>query len=686
MATSLRDRLRLALRAFVLGKGVVDAGDQAWGHDSSTYSPPEYGNYITTSNGVYSCVTLRADLLSSLPLRVSRLRRGERQRVESGPLYELLHKVNPFWTMGRLMKMTEMSLCLWGESFWFLERGPTGKGTPKEIWWGRPDNVDVLPHPTNYIRGYVYRPTNGHPDIYFDPSEVIWLRYPNPLDEYAPLAPLSAGRQAADIASAAMHSNRNLFENGMMAGGFVMPMTGQSLTTEQASDLERKFERRFKGVDKAHRWGVLAKEFQIKGMGVSPKDAEFLGALKWALEDICRVYKIPLDLIGGQRSYENISAAMLAVWTQAIEPEARFIAEELTEQLLPMFGQEADLVEFDLSGVRVLQEAEGERWTRAKEQIQIGALTVNQWRRSHNEEPVAWGDAWWASAALVPVTSADALPIATPDAAPVLPRSTAATQTRAQQRDVAYGSPEHERLWRAFARRTQRQEQKLGKAVADLLKRQQASVIGRLTGRSARSAEEVANQPFSLEEWIKKFRSELRPLLKEIVLEAAEEAWDGLNIGGAFDVTNPEVAKFIEQRAQRFAQLVNETTYAQLQTSLAVGTDAGESIALLTERVNSVMEGRIRSSAETIARTEVIGASNGGALRSYQASGVVEKKAWLAALDDRTRETHKEAHGQTVGLDEDFKVGGAVGPAPGQMGKADEDVNCRCAIRPVLGD
>jgi SPP1 gp7 family putative phage head morphogenesis protein len=268
----------------------------------------------------------------------------------------------------------------------------------------------------------------------------------------------------------------------------------------------------------------------------------------------------------------------------------------------------------------------------------------------------------------------------------VLPRSASATQTRAQQRDVAYGSPEHERLWRAFARRTERQEQKLGKAVADLFKRQQASVIGRLTGRSARSAEEVADTPFSLEEWIKKFRSELRPLLKEIVLEAAEEAWDGLNIGGAFDVTNPEVAKFIEQRVQRFAQLVNQTTYDQLRTSLAVGADAGESIALLTERVNDVMGTRIRSSGETIARTEVIGASNGGALWSYQESGVVEKKAWLAALDDRTRETHREAHGQTVGLEDDFEVGGAFGPAPGQMGKADEDVNCRCAIRPVLGD
>jgi uncharacterized protein with gpF-like domain len=95
---------------------------------------------------------------------------------------------------------------------------------------------------------------------------------------------------------------------------------------------------------------------------------------------------------------------------------------------------------------------------------------------------------------------------------------------------------------------------------------------------------------------------------------------------------------------------------------------------------------RIASTPETIARTEVIGAANGAVLEAWEQSGVVEGKSWLAALDDRTRESHIAAHGQTVPLDEDFQVGVGSGPAPGQIGEAEEDISCRCTITAVVSE
>ena len=81
-----------------------------------------------------------------------------------------------------------------------------------------------------------------------------------------------------------------------------------------------------------------------------------------------------------------------------------------------------------------------------------------------------------------------------------------------------------------------------------------------------------------------------------------------------------------------------------------------------------------------------MGASNGGTIESYKQSGVVRGKQWLATLDNRVRESHADAHGDIVGLDEDFEVGEGSGPAPGQMGVAGEDINCRCTVMAVLGD
>ena len=98
---------------------------------------------------------------------------------------------------------------------------------------------------------------------------------------------------------------------------------------------------------------------------------------------------------------------------------------------------------------------------------------------------------------------------------------------------------------------------------------------------------------------------------------------------------------------------------------------------------------RIRSSGETIARTEVNGAANGGTLKAWEQSGVVEKKSWLSALEPgRTRDTHVEAHvryqAEPIGLKENFQVGAGSGPHPGAIGLAEEDIKCLCTLVPVV--
>src|SRR5690606_7540915 len=126
----------------------------------------------------------------------------------------------------RLLNMTELSLCLWGSCFWFVERagGKAARGLPQQIWWGRPDRVKVHPHPVDYISGFTYTSGNGGQEIYYPAHQVVWIRYANPLDEFSGLSPLAAARLSADTASAAMRSNRNIFANGSNMAGVVTPV------------------------------------------------------------------------------------------------------------------------------------------------------------------------------------------------------------------------------------------------------------------------------------------------------------------------------------------------------------------------------------------------------------------------------------------------------------------------------
>jgi HK97 family phage portal protein len=703
-----------ARRDFVLGPAVVDPADAYWGHDATPFKPEEYAAYLASSNGVYTCATLRAELLASLPLRFYQGQGEKRVEKPDSPAARLVKYVNPFWTLERLIRMTELSNCIWGEAFWFLDRGQSGRGAPAAIYWGRSDRVRVVPDEKKYVAGYLYTPVGAAEPIPFEPQEVVWMPYANIIDEFAGLSPLAAARLAADTASASMQANRKMFENGLHLGGIVMPPPGGNIfPPEQAKTLSELFDRRFKGIDKAHRWAVMQFEVQTKEMGnVTPRDAEYLGGLAQSLSDIARAYHVPLDLVGGQRTYQNFEAAMKAVWTLAVLPQARWIAAELNEKLLCYFP-DVDECEFDASGIAELQEAETERWAREREQIDRGAITINEWRAANGLTPVAWGDDPLVGGGLKPVSYLMENP-GGPAPAPLEPPAQGEDAGEAEEAAVppeealtarrlratipvcapAYGSPEHRRLMGRFETRANKMEGVFARKLKPLLERQRDEALGNLRvikalagldgalGVNVRGT--VADNPFDRDKWDRILGREMAPVYREIVDFAGQAELDDLGIALKFNLSAAGVKKFLAAAAQRFAEQVNETTWQLLRDSLGEAVTAGESVSQMQARVEAIMVDRIRSSSETIARTEVLRCYTGAENEAWRQSGVVEARSWLAALDDRTRADHEAAHGQTVGLNEPFEVGGVKGDGPGLMGAADQDINCRCTVIAVL--
>jgi len=88
-----------------------------------------------------------------------------------------------------------------------------------------------------------------------------------------------------------------------------------------------------------------------------------------------------------------------------------------------------------------------------------------------------------------------------------------------------------------------------------------------------------------------------------------------------------------------------------------------------------------------IARTEALSAVNSATLAAArtQKGHATLAKEWVSMRDELVRTTHKPvtgADGQTVGLDEDFVVGGHRGGYPGDPRlPAQEAINCRCVLR-----
>ena len=350
----------------------------------------EYGSYYATSVPVYAAIKLRADAVSRPPVRVYRRRPdGTRLPVAADhPIQQLLDRVNPWYTRGDLWQATEIYLNLWGQAFWALERDEQGR---REIWPLRPDRVTVIPDRRRYLRGFVYRASGGATAAY-TPDEMVWLRYFNPLDEYAGLSPLAPARLSVDMGGDALRFNRNFLRNSAQPD-FVL-LTDAQLTDAEIEDFYTRWETRYQGPQNARRPAVANFIKDIRTLGLSHRDMDFIGGLRWSLEEVSRAYGVPKPLLSDleRATFANINAAERIFWRNTIVPEVRFLEDHLNRMLLPRLGYPGLELEFDLGVIEAMQEDENSRVNRQMQLLDRGVLTINEVRRQRNLPDVPWGN------------------------------------------------------------------------------------------------------------------------------------------------------------------------------------------------------------------------------------------------------------------------------------------------------
>lgn len=376
-----------------------------FGHQSP-FDQEKYGEYVVTSNEIHSAVSLRARQMAGLQLNLFRGRDANRVATKPDhPAVKLLDYVNPFWSAERLNRMDEMCMGIWGESYWAVEKDPFG--TPTEIWWLKPTRVKPVDDRDKYLKGYIYTSATGE-RIPFTPDEIVWFRYPHPRDEFAALSPLAAARLAADTATAMTRANEQLHSQGLQLGGVIVPAKDKlTFKDGQAEELEQLLDKRWSKPKNRARWAVLRYEAQFLPMNITPKDADVVAGLNLTLRQVLNVYGIPSPLMNDMEhaTLANVKELTRWLWEGALQPDARLKAAEIREQFLPMFKGlgNPDWAEYDFSKVTALQESQSEAWSRDKAALELGALTVNEYRRSKGQPDVPWGDVWWAPVNKAPV-------------------------------------------------------------------------------------------------------------------------------------------------------------------------------------------------------------------------------------------------------------------------------------------
>ena len=121
-----------------------------------------------------------------------------------------------------------------------------------------------------------------------------------------------------------------------------------------------------------------------------------------------------------------------------------------------------------------------------------------------------------------------------------------------------------------------------------------------------------------------------------------------------------------------------------IKSEVTQGLIRGEGYSKIAKRIKSKLDGDASKSIR-VAQTETHRVLNQGRLQAgikADAMGVKMLKVWDATLDSKTRNSHQSLDGKKIGVNDYFNSSiGGHGLVPGSLGLAEDDINCRCAIR-----
>lgn len=370
---------------------------------SQRFAQAQHSTLFQQSPWVHVAVSRIAEAGALVPLQVLQ-RQGDRQiAVEGHPLEQLLAQPNPYLSRFELFEATLAYLELTGNAYWFL--GGDAQGRPNEIWVLRPDRVSIVPHPTEYIAGYLYE-VDGK-SIPLEPIEVLHFKRWHPANDYYGLSPLEAARLAVMSDRAMAEWNYNGFGNdhGVPAG----------IVSIKDAISDSDFER-LKQEWRSNYGGKLRKTAFLRGgqiawqsVGLSHSELDFLQGRQAHRDEILGIFGIPIGLVSENATEANATVAERQFVERTLYPKLVRIAEKISQDLLPFYSGHAIARFDDIRPTDVQARLDQIRTAQA-------VLTINEIRQQYYHlDPVTWGDVPTALLSMPISTSPEPEPAPTDD-------------------------------------------------------------------------------------------------------------------------------------------------------------------------------------------------------------------------------------------------------------------------------
>lgn len=255
-------------------------------HDDPLLDPVSAQAALKLS-AAWGCVNLRAETIGSLPIH---LRDADKKEVTDIAAYDVLHySPNAYMTPSEFWSLATAHIDLYGNAISIITRRRDGSVISLEPV--DPMYVQMIQKNDSSITYKV-----GSSDTY-TPDQILHLRGFS-MNAGWGLSRIEIGR---DILGAQISANKfaqRAFAQGLKVGGFFE--VDQNLNEEQLEKFHKRLDA-YARPENANKWMALLKGFKPIGgaqFNMKAADAELLASRYFGIEEICRLFNTPPQLIG----------------------------------------------------------------------------------------------------------------------------------------------------------------------------------------------------------------------------------------------------------------------------------------------------------------------------------------------------------------------------------------------------
>jgi len=350
---------------------------------------------------VYAAVTAIARNVAQVPFK---LWVGETELSEEDPLVRLFKRPNPLLSGYELFYSTECYLQLTGNALWVPVPSKL-PGVIAELWVF--SGKEIKPKiANNTFTGWTVK--RGDMEETFQYDEVIHFRYFNPYNPVLGMAPMEAARLAVDQSWWAQKYNEAFFQNFAEPGVIISFPGDYNAKVMQAS--RESWDQRHQGFNRAKKTAILWGGAELKELGTTKRDMEFIAQMKWGREEVLAVFHVPpvevmlVDQVSSR--VESQRAQRRLFGEEVVAPELKMFEDKLLP-LFTMIGRPEVRGWFDTTEVSILQESYGEKIEQAKKLFDM-LIPINMIveKLDLGFEHIAWGDEAFVANNLIPASKA----------------------------------------------------------------------------------------------------------------------------------------------------------------------------------------------------------------------------------------------------------------------------------------